>query len=508
MFQTVLSSGSGKNFTDAAGRNLVAIGNVKHAPGDAVWTDGKCIYGWVRTNKPDILPEFGGTKVEGIPLCGERGFYILNKTTGARDVEYTFSDSVLVFGFIADEKKAYIEIRKDDVYTWYDVETGEAVISKDAASTDAQISGDALLTLELYAKDKALGLYRQGSMNIALPTANEIATTMGSQLVAKVQSLGGAYPSWGTSIGGHVGRITKGDVVNTYLLNYSGRASFRQTPPIELVPASGSRPAVTTRFKGGNSGLRGSGSAYTVNGEAYYIQDYSMAYGGGLIANGAGRTVDEQTISFGQSFYLVSTWNDPFLPPAVVAINGVREDTATIPNTVQTSGMYSQNDYETDAEWSVAIDAFFEWALNKANEYGIYYDFNGFRYYNEPSGQTNPYYVEIPLNDNYSTKRVQSGDYSYIWEFYDGGTRIGSNAVDGMSWNFYKLNNQYPFRPDIYLASTGMGNSYIYVNQEVFFAAAGGNFRPVSVKRADKIAKKLEKFLKENFDVTMKKERG
>lgn len=60
MFQTVLSSGSGKNFTDAAGRSLVAIGNVKHAPGDAVWTDGKCIYGWVRTNKPDLLPEFGG----------------------------------------------------------------------------------------------------------------------------------------------------------------------------------------------------------------------------------------------------------------------------------------------------------------------------------------------------------------------------------------------------------------------------------------------------------------
>lgn len=172
--------------------------------------------------------------------------------------------------------------------------------------------------------------------------------------------------------------------------------------------------------------------------------------------------------------------------------------------------MYSQNDYKTDAEWSVAIDAFFEWALNKANEYGIYYDFNGFRYYNEPSGQTNPYYVEIPLNDNYSTKRVQSGDYSYIWEFYDGGTRIGSNAVDGMSWNFYKLNNQDPFRPgpDIYLASTGMGNSYIYFNQEVYFAAAGGNFRPVSVKRADKIAKKLEKFLKENFNITMKKERG
>ena len=60
MFQTVLSSGSGKNFTDASGRSLVAIGNVKHAPGDAVWTDGKCIYGWVRTNKPDLLPELGG----------------------------------------------------------------------------------------------------------------------------------------------------------------------------------------------------------------------------------------------------------------------------------------------------------------------------------------------------------------------------------------------------------------------------------------------------------------
>ena len=64
MSQTVLSSGSGKNFTDAAGRNLVAIGNVKHAPGDAVWTDGKCIYGWVRTNKPDLLPELGG--LEGL----------------------------------------------------------------------------------------------------------------------------------------------------------------------------------------------------------------------------------------------------------------------------------------------------------------------------------------------------------------------------------------------------------------------------------------------------------
>lgn len=60
MFQTVLSSGSGKNFIDTSGRNLVAIGNVKHAPGDAVWTDGKCIYGWVRPNQSNPLPEFGG----------------------------------------------------------------------------------------------------------------------------------------------------------------------------------------------------------------------------------------------------------------------------------------------------------------------------------------------------------------------------------------------------------------------------------------------------------------
>lgn len=82
MFQTVLSSGSGKNFTDAAGRKLVAIGNVTHAPGDAVWTDGKCIYGWVRTNKPDFLPEFG--ELEGLL------YYDI-----AKAIVYKYRDSVL-----------------------------------------------------------------------------------------------------------------------------------------------------------------------------------------------------------------------------------------------------------------------------------------------------------------------------------------------------------------------------------------------------------------------------
>lgn len=60
MYQTVLSSGSGKTFTDVDGKQLVSIGNVTHKAGDAVWTDGKCIYGWVRTNQSNFLPEFGG----------------------------------------------------------------------------------------------------------------------------------------------------------------------------------------------------------------------------------------------------------------------------------------------------------------------------------------------------------------------------------------------------------------------------------------------------------------
>lgn len=55
MHRAVLASGSGTSFRDTDGNNLTAIGNVTYQAGDAVWTDGRCIYGWVRPNQPNEL---------------------------------------------------------------------------------------------------------------------------------------------------------------------------------------------------------------------------------------------------------------------------------------------------------------------------------------------------------------------------------------------------------------------------------------------------------------------
>lgn len=55
MHRAVLASGSGTSFRDTDGNSLTAIGNITYQPGDAVWTDGRCIYGWVRPNQPNRL---------------------------------------------------------------------------------------------------------------------------------------------------------------------------------------------------------------------------------------------------------------------------------------------------------------------------------------------------------------------------------------------------------------------------------------------------------------------
>ena len=55
MHRAVLASGDGINFRDTDGNALTAIGNVTYKAGDAVWTDGRCIYGWVRPNHPNRL---------------------------------------------------------------------------------------------------------------------------------------------------------------------------------------------------------------------------------------------------------------------------------------------------------------------------------------------------------------------------------------------------------------------------------------------------------------------
>lgn len=61
MHRAVLASGDGINFRDSDGNALTAIGNVTYKAGDAVWTDGRCIYGWIRPNQPNELsfPSYG-----------------------------------------------------------------------------------------------------------------------------------------------------------------------------------------------------------------------------------------------------------------------------------------------------------------------------------------------------------------------------------------------------------------------------------------------------------------
>lgn len=65
MRQVVLSDGGGKYWRDTNGNSLVAIGNVTYQAGDAVWTDGRCIYGWVRPNQPQNVAPV--VSVLGVP---------------------------------------------------------------------------------------------------------------------------------------------------------------------------------------------------------------------------------------------------------------------------------------------------------------------------------------------------------------------------------------------------------------------------------------------------------
>ena len=67
MYRTVIANVMGKECRDEAGRTLTRIGNMPVRAGDAVWTDGRCIYGneLFGSDAPMLFSE---ESLAGIPL--------------------------------------------------------------------------------------------------------------------------------------------------------------------------------------------------------------------------------------------------------------------------------------------------------------------------------------------------------------------------------------------------------------------------------------------------------
>ena len=166
MRQVVLSDGGGKYWRDTSGNSLVAIGNVTYQAGDAVWTDGRCIYGWVRPNQPrDIAPisptlgvpwlvaPWDNTATAwALPTSSPPDYRRLGKYDGASWDEGEYPSFV-----VGEDDVAYI-LKKAD-RTAINIDDGSTVTlatpthgtAGEAVVADALVDGDgALMALETY----------------------------------------------------------------------------------------------------------------------------------------------------------------------------------------------------------------------------------------------------------------------------------------------------------------------------------------------------------------------
>ena len=280
MYQTMISSVNGKLCTDERGRTLERIGNMNVHAGDAVWTDGRVIYGNEFPGAGELL--LFSDSGSGIPVAFGKQFYILSPKDGKIKKRFTINSDAEIVGFVNDKKSAFVEVTSDGgkTFDWYDVMAGTPVYTTDERAADAQVermaneapeeSGDGaeteeircLLTLELgdivgYKEKKNIGLYKSGSLAVPLPTANEVAGAGLDMLLAEAGSSdGNAY------IQGHSGRITKGGNFYMTLANWSGYANDLGAE-IKLSSPAAVRVAAT---------LDAQGRAYTVNGALTWAQ--------------------------------------------------------------------------------------------------------------------------------------------------------------------------------------------------------------------------------------------
>jgi len=163
--RAILASGDGINFRDSDGNALTAIGNVTYKAGDAVWTDGRCIYGWVRPNQPNELSfPAGGYDCPWFEVAGgyPTAAYVL-PFTKPRDMKKLCDLGAWVRNaegvFVAGEKASFV-IFQDGHRKAVNVETGDEIAlaiparsssQSDLVIYDAVVDDDGnLLVLEVY----------------------------------------------------------------------------------------------------------------------------------------------------------------------------------------------------------------------------------------------------------------------------------------------------------------------------------------------------------------------
>ena len=433
MYQTVISRIMGKQCVDGSGRTLERIGNMPVRESDVVWTDGVVVYGNEYFSGGEV-PMSGGGGSGGIPVGFGKEFYILSERDGKIKKRLPVIGNAEIVGFVNDGTHAYAALTEDGgtAIDWYDVMAGTLVYRTDERAADAQVDGDGtLLTLELgdpagYGSKADIGLYSDGTLDIRLPTAREVAQEGLAMLLGEAGSASGS-----AGIQGHSGRITKGGDFYTTLANFSGRAAYKG-PEIRLAKGAAVRMAAT---------MNASGRAYTKNGSLVWAQysaniqnptveavEYKFPCG----------TVEDTVTDVLQGVGAVAQWQDPYLArsaPILILITGGDKFTTAFPFPKE---MYASEEQYWDA-WGrcVLMADGSEFIKVKGDELLSGYVRPGgayFYYMNTTANDTYTYRDHFPLNDSFAADWDGSA-----WIISDNGNEVYRSSVSCRQAGLHKL---------------------------------------------------------------------
>ena len=509
MYQTMISSVNGKLCTDERGRTLERIGNMNVHVGDAVWTDGRVVYGNEFPGAGELLlfSDSGG----GIPVAFGRDFYILSTKDGKIKKRYAIDANVEIVGFVNDKKSAFVEVTSDGgkTFDWYDLETGALVYTSDERAADAQVETmleepgepeesesskenqgievSCLLTLEVgdivgYKEKKNIGLYKSGSLAVPLPTANEVAGAGLDMLLAEAGSSdGSAY------IQGHSGRITKGGNFYTTLANFSGHAKY-QGPEIQLSSHAAVRLVAT---------MDAQGRAYTENGVLVWAQFSTniQNLGAPRVNHGyVNETAADEVIPVLHGVGAVTTWVDPYLklsaPILILITSGDKFETA-FPFEKE---MYESEEQYWDASGQcILMPDGSQFIKKKGDELlGGYVKPRSvyFYYTNTTVYDASTYRTRFPLNDDFVSSK--NGDK---WIITDGGKEVYSASSDFRQASLYRL------RDGGYLLQNGSRADKIFGGR-MGFICGSKNYRFCHMPDAEGVFKRLSKLIYEQYGAT------
>ncbi|MBR1760629.1 MAG: hypothetical protein IJ741_05555 [Schwartzia sp.] len=477
--------------------------------GDAVWTDGRVIYGNEFPSAGELLlfSDSGG----GIPVAFGKQFYILSAKDGKIKKSYAINADVDIVGFVNNEQSAFVELTSDNGKTvdWYDLETGTLVYTSDERAADAQIETvleepgepeasesskenqgievSCLLTLEVgdivgYKERKNIGLYKSGSLAVPLPTANEVAGAGLDMLLAEAESSdGNAY------IQGHSGRITKGGNFYTTLANFSGHAKYLG-PEIQLSSHAAVQVSAT---------MDAQGRAYTENGALTWAQFSTNIQNptAPRIPNGyVNETAADEVIPVLHGVGAVTTWVDPYLnlsAPILILISGGDNFVTAFPFEKE---MYENEEQYWDA-WGqcILLPDGSQFIKKKGDELlGGYVKPRSvyFYYTNTTANDTSTYRDRFPLNDDFVSTR--SGDK---WSITDGGKEVYSASSNFRQASLYRL------RDGGYLLQNGSTADKIFGGR-MGFICGSRNYRFCPMPDAEGVFRRLEKLIYEQYGMT------